>query len=117
MGHLLCQQPLVYIVPRYVFSNVLVFILVHNIVIESNLHPIANKLQFIYFCLGFCFVVGMGHGIKYLHITTDPVQLWASPHSRSRIEREFFDSNFSPFYRVEQVSWEWRIALKNNERM
>lgn len=45
----------------------------------------------------------MGHGIKYLDITTDPVQLWASPHSRSRVEREFFDSNFAPFYRIEQV--------------
>lgn len=53
--------------------------------------------------LGFCFVVGMGHGIKYLNIITDPVELWASPHSRSRIERNFFDENFEPFYRIEQV--------------
>lgn len=45
----------------------------------------------------------MGHGIKYLQITTDPVELWAAPNSRSRIEREFFDSNFEPFYRIEQV--------------
>ena len=45
----------------------------------------------------------MGHGIKYLKITTDPVELWAAPNSRSRIEREFFDSNFEPFYRIEQV--------------
>lgn len=45
----------------------------------------------------------MGHGIKYLKITTDPVELWAAPNSRSRIEREFFDSNFEPFYRIEQI--------------
>lgn len=45
----------------------------------------------------------MGHGIKYLNITTNPVELWASPHSRSRVEREFFDKNFEPFYRIEQV--------------
>lgn len=45
----------------------------------------------------------MGHGIKYLKITTDPVELWAAPNSRSRIEREFFDSNFEPFYRIEQL--------------
>lgn len=45
----------------------------------------------------------MGHGITYLKITTDPVELWAAPNSQSRIEKEFFDSNFEPFYRIEQV--------------
>ncbi|XP_014102679.1 NPC intracellular cholesterol transporter 1 isoform X1 [Bactrocera oleae] len=52
---------------------------------------------------GICFVIVMGYGIKFLHITTDPVQLWASPQSKSRIEREFYDSQFQPFYRIEQV--------------
>lgn len=55
------------------------------------------------FRLGFCFVTGLGHGIKYLKITTDPVELWAAPSSTSRTEREFFDSHFEPFYRIEQV--------------
>lgn len=36
-------------------------------------------------------------------VTTDPVELWASPSSRSRVEKEYFDSNFSPFYRTEQI--------------
>ncbi|CAG9859649.1 unnamed protein product [Phyllotreta striolata] len=53
--------------------------------------------------LGACLVMGLGHGIKYLQIITDPVELWASPASRSRIERDFFDNNFEPFYRTEQV--------------
>lgn len=53
--------------------------------------------------LGACAVVGLGHGIKYLHITTDPVELWASPNSRSRVERDFFDKSFQPFYRNEQI--------------
>lgn len=47
----------------------------------------------------------MGHGVKYLIITTDPVELWAAPTSDSRIERQFFDTNFEPFYRIEQVSY------------
>lgn len=55
------------------------------------------------FRIGFCFVSAMGHGIKYLKITTDPVELWAAPNSQSRIEKEFFDSHFEPFYRIEQV--------------
>ncbi|XP_055840064.1 NPC intracellular cholesterol transporter 1 isoform X2 [Episyrphus balteatus] len=52
---------------------------------------------------GVFFVAFLGMGIKFLHITTDPVQLWASPQSRSRIEREYFDSTFQPFYRIEQI--------------
>ncbi|KAK9885215.1 hypothetical protein WA026_010720 [Henosepilachna vigintioctopunctata] len=53
--------------------------------------------------LGFCLITGLGHGIKYLEITTDPVELWASPVSRSRVEKEYFDKNFEPFYRTEQI--------------
>ncbi|KAK9506477.1 hypothetical protein O3M35_008412 [Rhynocoris fuscipes] len=53
--------------------------------------------------LGVCVVTALGHGIKYLRITTDPVELWASPHSRSRLEREYFDKHFGPFYRTEQI--------------
>lgn len=42
-------------------------------------------------------------GLGYLNITTDPVELWASPHSRSRVEKTYFDEHFEPFYRVEQI--------------
>lgn len=53
--------------------------------------------------MGLCLVTFLGHGVKYLKITTDPVELWASPTSRSRVEREYFDSHFEPFYRNEQI--------------
>ncbi|KAH0955249.1 hypothetical protein HN011_012453 [Eciton burchellii] len=53
--------------------------------------------------LGFLLIVGLGHGIKYMNVTTDPVELWASPNSRSRVEREYFDKHFEPFYRNEQI--------------
>lgn len=36
-------------------------------------------------------------------ITTDPVELWASPTSRTRLDKDYFDSNFSPFYRTTQI--------------
>ncbi|XP_035915743.1 NPC intracellular cholesterol transporter 1-like isoform X1 [Anopheles stephensi] len=52
---------------------------------------------------GLIFIVAMGMGINFLRVTTNPVELWASPHSRSRVEREYFDSNFEPFYRIEQI--------------
>ncbi|XP_055539920.1 NPC intracellular cholesterol transporter 1 isoform X2 [Wyeomyia smithii] len=53
--------------------------------------------------LGILFIVAMGFGIMFLHVTTNPVELWASPNSRSRVEREYFDSHFEPFYRIEQI--------------
>ncbi|XP_012258607.2 NPC intracellular cholesterol transporter 1 isoform X2 [Athalia rosae] len=53
--------------------------------------------------LGFLFIVTLGHGIKYLQVTTNPVELWASPISRARVEKEYFDSHFEPFYRNEQI--------------
>lgn len=48
-------------------------------------------------------VVGLGYGALQLHVTVNPVEIWAAPGSRSRIEKDFFDKNFAPFYRTEQV--------------
>ncbi|XP_076243132.1 Niemann-Pick type C-1a isoform X2 [Calliopsis andreniformis] len=62
----------------------------------------ASRPWFVLF-VGFLFIVGLGHGIKYIHVTTDPVELWAAPESRSRIERKYFDEHFEPFYRTEQI--------------
>jgi Niemann-Pick C1 protein len=45
----------------------------------------------------------MSSGIAFIKVTTDPVELWAAPESRSRVEREFFDSHFEPFFRTEQI--------------
>jgi Niemann-Pick C1 protein len=45
----------------------------------------------------------LASGIMHLEITTNPVELWASPASRSRVEKEYFDKNFEPFYRTEQI--------------
>lgn len=42
-------------------------------------------------------------GITQLKITTDPVELWASPSSRSRVEKSYFDKTFGPFYRIEHI--------------
>ncbi|XP_015113278.1 NPC intracellular cholesterol transporter 1 isoform X2 [Diachasma alloeum] len=53
--------------------------------------------------LSACIVVVLGCGIRYTHVTTDPVELWASATSRSRVERQYFDSHFEPFYRNEQI--------------
>lgn len=53
--------------------------------------------------LGALFIIACSIGIKFIIVTTNPVELWASPNSRSRVERTFFDSHFEPFYRTEQI--------------
>lgn len=45
----------------------------------------------------------LSFGIKYLSITSNPIEIWAAPTSRARIEKNYFDSHFQPFYRTEQV--------------
>ncbi|EGC30415.1 hypothetical protein DICPUDRAFT_157858 [Dictyostelium purpureum] len=55
--------------------------------------------------IGVCliFTVVMGVGIKFLQIEEDPVKLWVAPGSRAALDKDYFDSNFGPFYRVEQL--------------
>lgn len=36
-------------------------------------------------------------------ITTDPVKLWSASDSRARLEKNYFDENFGPFYRTEMI--------------
>ncbi|XP_076149622.1 NPC intracellular cholesterol transporter 1 [Alosa pseudoharengus] len=42
-------------------------------------------------------------GLCYMRITTDPVELWSSPGSTARQEKDYFDTHFGPFFRTEQV--------------
>lgn len=48
-------------------------------------------------------VLSLSVGIYFIEITTDPVELWAAPHSRSRQEKDYFDNTFGPFYRTAQI--------------
>ena len=42
-------------------------------------------------------------GVLRVRITTDPVELWSMPTSESRLQKDYFDEHFGPFYRTEQV--------------
>ena len=48
-------------------------------------------------------VVLLSLGWMNFEIETDPVRLWVSPSSAAAQEKTFFDENFGPFYRTEQV--------------
>lgn len=42
-------------------------------------------------------------GLKFMRITTDPVELWSDPQSQARREKNYFDTHFGPFFRTEQL--------------
>ncbi|KAG7526301.1 Niemann-Pick C1 protein [Solea senegalensis] len=48
-------------------------------------------------------VLASSGGLVYMRITTDPVELWSSPSSQARQEKDYFDSHFGPFFRTEQL--------------
>ncbi|KAG6911630.1 hypothetical protein DXG01_007880 [Tephrocybe rancida] len=55
------------------------------------------------FCLVFVVVGLLNVGWQKFEIETDPVRLWVSPSSESKLQKEYFDENFGPFYRTEQI--------------
>lgn len=49
------------------------------------------------------FIGLLNSGWKYFEVETDPVRLWVAPGSESKLQKEFFDENFGPFYKAEQL--------------
>jgi Niemann-Pick C1 protein len=60
-------------------------------------HPIIVIVGSLIFC-GI-----LSAGISKFTVITDPVELWSSPDSRARQEKNYFDENFNPFYRTEML--------------
>lgn len=46
---------------------------------------------------------GMLFGVLNLNLTTNPIELWSAPESRSRQHLNYFNTRFGPFYRAAQV--------------
>lgn len=42
-------------------------------------------------------------GLMRIELTTDPVELWSAPNSRARMEKDFHDKHFGPFFRTNQL--------------
>ena len=63
----------------------------------------AAKFWYIVIPCGLIVCVGLSAGLLKFQITTDPVELWSAPSSRARLEKNYFDTHFGPFYRTEQL--------------
>ncbi|KAF1744461.1 hypothetical protein MXB_4028 [Myxobolus squamalis] len=61
-----------------------------------------NKIIFSFFPI--LIAVGLASGIAYrFEVTSDPIDIWSPPNSEFRKQKAFFDSNFGPFYRTQQI--------------
>ncbi|XP_037082633.1 NPC intracellular cholesterol transporter 1-like [Pollicipes pollicipes] len=60
-------------------------------------HPVPTLL------IGLVTTMALSACVLTLNITTDPIELWAAPTSRSRLEKDYYDEHFGPFYRTEML--------------
>ncbi|XP_037661477.1 NPC intracellular cholesterol transporter 1 [Choloepus didactylus] len=49
------------------------------------------------------FICVCSSGLVFVRVTTNPVDLWSAPNSQARLEKEYFDTHFGPFFRTEQL--------------
>lgn len=61
------------------------------------------RYPFIVILVGLIFVTWLSLGLLNFTVISDPVELWSSPESVSRQQREFYNEKFNPFFRVQQV--------------
>lgn len=59
-------------------------------------------------------VLALTGGISMVILTTDPIKLWSSEGSKVRTEKDFYDENFVPFYRTNQVILKLRPDLEDD---
>jgi len=63
----------------------------------------ASENPYLTFALVFTSVGLLNIGWKNFEVETDPVRLWVAPDSESKIQKEYFDEHFGPFYRPQQI--------------
>ena len=77
-----------------------------NTLFDSAFHNLGRycaRYPLITISVSILVVVVLSIGWVHFQIEKDPVRLWVSPNSAAAKEKEFFDSNFGPFYRAEQA--------------
>jgi len=63
----------------------------------------ASEKPYLTFTLVFTAVGLLNIGWNNFEVEQDPVRLWVAPNSESKIQKEYFDEHFGPFYRPQQI--------------
>ncbi|KZT19295.1 multidrug efflux transporter AcrB transmembrane domain-containing protein [Neolentinus lepideus HHB14362 ss-1] len=64
---------------------------------------ICSTSPWLTFSLVFLAVGLLNLGWKKFQVETEPVRLWVAPDSESKLQKEYFDEHFGPFYRPQQI--------------
>ncbi|KIM21967.1 hypothetical protein M408DRAFT_18285 [Serendipita vermifera MAFF 305830] len=83
--------------PRQYHLNTILRRAFYRLGLTSASHP------WLMFVFVFAIFAGLNSGWKYFQVETDPVRLWVAPSSQSRLQKDFFDEHFGPFYRPQQI--------------
>ncbi|KAF9449887.1 multidrug efflux transporter AcrB transmembrane domain-containing protein [Macrolepiota fuliginosa MF-IS2] len=77
----------------------------NNVVRKAFYHLglFAANHAWLMFSIVFMIVGLLNLGWEKFAVETDPVRLWVAPDSESRLQKEYFDEHFGPFYRTEQI--------------
>ena len=59
--------------------------------------------NFILPIIGLIIGIILATGLTQFVALTKPIELWSTQTSRARVEKKFFDENFNPFFRVENI--------------
>ncbi|KAF5363851.1 hypothetical protein D9756_000843 [Leucocoprinus leucothites] len=93
----LLLDPIETVQPRqYRLNNILRKAFYHLGLFAAN-HP------WLMFSVVFAVIGLLNIGWENFTVETDPVRLWVAPDSESRLQKEYFDTHFGPFYRTEQI--------------
>lgn len=58
---------------------------------------------FVVISVGLLMITLLSLGLLNFTVISDPVELWSSPNSLTRQQREYYNRKFNPFFRVQQV--------------
>ena len=64
---------------------------------------LASEKPYLTFALVFTAIGLLNIGWQNFEVETNPVRLWVAPDSESKIQKEYFDEHFGPFYRPQQI--------------
>ncbi|KAH9918241.1 multidrug efflux transporter AcrB transmembrane domain-containing protein [Epithele typhae] len=90
-------DPIETVQPRHYRLNNFLRRTFYRIGLFSSTYPWLN------FAIVFSIMGLLNLGWRRFEIETDPVRLWVAPDSEAKLQKEFFDEHFGPFYRIEQV--------------
>lgn len=90
-------DPIDVLQPRHYRLNTVIRRFFYRVGLFCASYPLATL------ALASAFIGLLNLGWTRFSVETDPVRLWVAPTSETKLQKEYFDQHFGPFYRTEQM--------------